>query len=500
MSRGRLAIHAHFYQPLRLDPFTGTLPGDPTAAPFHDWNERINDECYRPNAELGTLGHISFNLGPTLAAWMSEADPSTYRAFVAADRPFDRDPSLPLSSGNAVAQGFHHSILPLASAADRRTEIRWGLRDFLVRYGRPAEGFWLPETAVDAATLRALALEGIRHTILAPWQADARHLDTRRPYRVELGGGHSIVVAFYDATLSGAVSFEPGATADADAFVLDRVVPRLAGTPRPDDGPGLILIATDGELYGHHQEFRDLFLNRLVVPGPDEADRGVDVVTLAQALDDHDGRPFPVVRVRDRTSWSCHHGIARWSAECPDAADGRWKAPLRAAMERLAAAIDAVTETRFRTLPGEPDLWAARDEFVDVVIGVEAAPAFSARWLGEGAPVDDRHAFIELLEAQRWRLAMFASDGWYWDDPIRPETKNVLRYAARAVRIVDGLAGSRLEQRLQDDLELLRSPSTRLDGAEIYRLALSEVDQPALGPGGRVAPDAPSARGLRATG
>ncbi len=481
MSRGRLAVHAHFYQPLRLDPFSGSVPADPSAAPFRDWNERINDECYRPNAELGTLGHISFNLGPTLAAWLAEADPATYQAFIAADRPFDRDPSLPLGSGNAVAQGFHHSILPLASAADQRTEIRWGLRDFMVRYGRAAEGFWLPETAVDAATLRALAREGIRHTILAPWQAEARSLDTRRPYRVELGGGHSIVVAFYDATLSGAVSFEPGATADADAFARERVVPRLAGTPYTGDGPGLVLIATDGELYGHHQEFRDLFLNRLVMPGADEPDRGVEVVTLAQALAEPDERPFPAIHVRDRTSWSCHHGIARWSAECPDASDGRWKAPLRAALERLAAGIDAVTETRFRSLPGEPDLWAARDEFVDVVLGVEPAPAFSARWLGEQAPVDDRHAFIGLLEAQRWRLAMFTSDGWYWDDPIRPETKNVLRFAARAVRIVDELADTRLERRLTDDLTLFRSPTTHLDGGETYGVALSEIGQPVTG-------------------
>lgn len=481
MTRGRLAVHAHFYQPLRVDPFSGSLPDDPTAAPYRNWNERILDECYRPNAGLGTLGHISFNLGPTLAGWMAEADPITHRAFVAADRPFDRDPALPLARGNAIAQGYHHAILPLASALDRRTEIRWGLRDFLVRYGRAAEGFWLPETAVDTASLRALAVEGVRFTILAPWQSDTRHLDTRRPYRVELGGGRSIVVVFYDATLSGAVSFEPGATDDADRFARERVVPRLSGTPFADDTPGLVLIATDGELYGHHQEFRDLFLNRLVAPETGSSDRGVDVVTLAQAVVEPDEHPFPTVHVSDRTSWSCHHGVARWSAECPDAADGRWKAPLRAALERLAAGIDAATEGRFRGLPGSPDPWVARDEYIDVVLGVEPAPAFSARWLGEDASARERHVLVQLLEAQRWRLAMFASDGWFWDDPIRPETKQVLRCAARAVRIVDEVADMRLERRLVADLELFRSPSTHLDGGEIYRLALSEVGQPVSG-------------------
>jgi hypothetical protein len=86
---------------------------------------------------------------------------------------------------------------------------------------------------------------------------------------------------------------------------------------------------------------------------------------------------------------------------------------------------------------------------------------------------------MALLEAQRWRLGMFASDGWYWDDPIRPESKQILRSAARAVRIVDGELGSGLERRLVADLGLFASPSRGLDGAAIYRAALAEVGQPA---------------------
>jgi len=158
MSRGRLAVHAHFYQPSRIDPWTGLVPVEPSAAPFHDWNERVDAECYRPNAERGTLGRISLDLGPTLAAWLETADPATYRRFT--------------SDGvGAIAQAFHHPILPLASAADRRTEIAWGIRDFEHRFGRRPTGMWLPETAVDLPTLRALADAGIGFTILAPWQA-----------------------------------------------------------------------------------------------------------------------------------------------------------------------------------------------------------------------------------------------------------------------------------------------------------------------------------------
>jgi hypothetical protein len=256
------------------------------------------------------------------------------------------------------------------------------------------------------------------------------------------------------------------------------VTARLAGTPFADGEPGLVLIATDGELYGHHQQFRDLFLQRLVAPAPSQPDRGFDVVQLSTALLARRPRPLPTVRVADRTSWSCHHGVARWSAECPDATDGRWKGPLRGALERLAGAIDAITDRCLADLPGAPDRLAARDAFVDVLFGAQPAAAFSARWLGGAARAADSRRFLELLDAQRWRLAMFTSDGWYWDDPIRPETRQNLRCAARAVRLVDAVAGTHLERSFVADLGLFASPQTGLDGAAIYRLALADVGQP----------------------
>ena len=464
MSRGRLVVHGHFYQPSRTDPFSGRVPADTSAAPAHDWTARVSAEAYRPNAERGNLRHLSWDLGPTLAGWLVDGDPVAYRGFVDGDH-----------GTNGIAQPFHHTILPLASAADRRTEIRWGLRDFEWRFGRSAIGAWLPETAVDLPTLRILAEAGVKHTILAPWQVIDRQVETRRPYRVELGGGRSIIVALYDRELSSAVSFEPSATSDADRFARDLVEPRFAVEPLPDDERPLALIATDGELYGHHQPFRELFLEHLVQPRHDRADRAFDIVALADVLTEPAGHPFRQIEIMERTSWSCHHGVLRWSGECPDAADGRWKAPLRAALERLAAGIDVVSEVLTARMPGAPDLWAARDAYVDVVIGAQDEHAFAARWVGAA----DWAAFLALMEAQRWRLAMFASDGWYWEDPARPETASVLRAAARAARLVDGLVPSGLERRLLDDLALFSSPGQRIDGAEIYRRALAEVGQPA---------------------
>jgi hypothetical protein len=479
MTRGRLAIHGHFYQPPRIDPFSGRVPPQAAAAPFRDWNERIAAECYRPNVERGNFARISFDVGPILADWLARTDPATHAGIVAADRPdgLAGGPARATtggSDGNAMALPYHHAILPLASLADRRTEIRWGLRDFEVRFGRPATGVWLPETAVDLPTLRLLAAAGVRYTILAPWQAADREIDTRRPYRVAVGQGLSIVVAFYDGDLSGAASFDPAATTDADRFAREFVLPRLAGARFADGTPGLVIVATDGELYGHHRRFLDLFLERLVSPGRDVPDRGFDVVDLAGALAEPPERPYLLVRLQERTSWSCHHGVARWAGECADAPDGRWKAPLRAAFERLASAIDAISQ---RDLP-DLDLYEARDAYIDVLAGVEEPDAFAKRWLGSTSPVERRGRFLDLMEAQRWRLAMFASDAWFWDDPLRTETRQALRSAARAARLVDGVAGTTLERRLVDDLTLFRSPSSGTDGADIYRLALSEVGQP----------------------
>lgn len=522
-ARGRLAVHGHFYQPERCDPFSSLVPGDPAASPAHDWNERITDECYAPNAERGNFGRIGWDVGPTLARWLRRERPDVHTAIVRQEM-----------GRNGMAQAFHHAILPLASVRDRRTEIRWGLRDFELRFGHRSLGLWLPETAVDLLTLRIAAEEGVRYTILAPWQAGVA-VDTRRLYRVELGGGDSMIVAFYDDVLSARVSFDPGATLDADRFALESVAPALAGTaaPQPSAGfphaplgtpgdsdspsgtapgdphsfrrsevpslparpavvseelPPLLLIASDGELYGHHATFRDLFLARLTAwhyPG-------FGVTTLGDLVADALQREesLPLATIRDATSWSCHHGIARWSAECPDARDGRWKQPLRAALDRLAARLDLVTERECAAMG--IDAWAARDAYADVASEFLEAGELVDRLLGEavnGAPAraqaiagnGSAARLGTLLLAQTSRLTMFASDAWFWEDAARPETMQSLRYAAHAVRLIDDLAGTDLETPFVEDLTALHSPGTGADGAELYARALTSIGQPAPG-------------------
>jgi hypothetical protein len=320
-----------------------------------------------------------------------------------------------------------------------------------------------------------LADHGITHTVLAPWQVvgmDGGELDTRRPVRLDVGDGRSMVAVIFDGLLSAAVSFEPAATVDADRFVREQVAPRLAQEPLRDGPPPIVVIATDGELYGHHQPLRDQFLARLVGRGA-PSDLPYALPALTAAVEQAVATGLPQAQLRDRTSWSCHHGIARWGSSCACVPDGAWKAPLRAALDRLAGGVDAATEHLLRRLPGAPDPWAARDASVDVLLGVETAVEFAGRWLDPTVSAEDRLTFAAIMEAQRWRLAMFASCGWFWDEPARIETAGTLRAAVRAARLIDGLAGTDLERRLVADLHLVAA-----DGIRLLDAALAAVGAP----------------------
>ncbi|MDD5218414.1 MAG: glycoside hydrolase, partial [Candidatus Omnitrophica bacterium] len=178
-----LCLHGHFYQPPRENPWLEQIELQESAAPFHDWNERIYYECYLPNAIARVLDSkgeivgiinnfegISFNIGPTLMSWLEEKHPETYQQIIAADY---RSRELRSGHGNAISQVYNHMILPLANRRDKLTQVRWGIQDFRYRFGRDPDAMWLPETACNDESLEILAEEGIKFTILAPHQAEA---------------------------------------------------------------------------------------------------------------------------------------------------------------------------------------------------------------------------------------------------------------------------------------------------------------------------------------
>jgi len=423
MSKRVVTIHGHFYQPIREDPTTGSIPREDGAFPYHDWNERIHDQCYRPNAELGNFARISFDLGPTLFNWMISHDPITVSKIIAQERTnFDR-----YGVGNGMAQPYHHTILPLAVYHDKKTQVLWGITDFVHRFGHVPTGLWLPEAAVDEETLCVLADAGIEFTILAPWQADALHLDTNQPYWVELPGERRLAVIFYDAELSMRVSFDPGATSNADHFLNDVLRPRFQTNGSDPDAYEIVTIASDGELYGHHQQFRDKFLSYLF-----ESRQPSEVAEYTYPglwLRQHP--PVQSITIKPNTSWSCHHGISRWKEACPCTPTGDWKYFLRSAMDQIGSWIDRVFEEEMQPFLADP--WELVYQFIDVLHGkksikqlVEATCGFS--------PDDDTLTHIDyLLRAQLNKQRMFTSCGWFFEDFDRIEPRNVVIYASQAI-------------------------------------------------------------------
>jgi alpha-amylase/alpha-mannosidase (GH57 family) len=458
MCADAVVIHGHFYQPPREHPWTGRIERQASAAPAHDWNERIHAECYRANAFARVHGAdsrivrlvnnyawISFDFGPTLLSWIQRHDRDTYARILAADR----DSLERVGSGNALAQAYNHMILPLANERDKRTQVRWGVADFVHRFGRRPEGMWLPETAADDATLQVLAEEGLRFTILAPAQA-AAPVTPDRAYRWSGAGGASLALFFYDGPISHDISFGE-LLKDGRAFAG-----RLLSAPGP-----FVSIATDGETYGHHKKFGDLSLAYAVA----EAFRPTNYAAWLAAHP-----PTQEVKIVSPSSWSCPHGVERWASDCgcrlnPAARTSQsWRAVLRAALNRLRDRLAALFEQEGERLLVDP--WAARDEYVQVLLSRSASADFFKRRIRA-----DRTRALELLEMQHQAMLMFTSCGWFFDDIGGIESQQVLRHAARAVEL------SRrplLGERLARDLEAAKSNRRRFgDGTRIYREAVS---------------------------
>jgi alpha-amylase/alpha-mannosidase (GH57 family) len=486
-----VCIHGHFYQPPRENPWLEDLEREPSAAPHHNWNSRIAEECYTPNAWARILDgqgrvvrlydnytRLSFNVGPTLATWLARHVPETLDAMVAADL----DSVARLGQGNAIAQVYNHAIMPLCNQRDKYTQVRWGLRSFERTFGRRSRGIWLAETAIDADTMEVLADEGVEFTILSPFQARRFRVDggewtdcgqgtipTGRAYRYVTKSGRSVAVFFYDGGLARGIAFER-LLGDA-GHVVDAIDRAFRGRVAPPDEPWLVHTATDGESYGHHFRFGDMALAAAFARL--DARDDVEVVNYATFLDRFGCRGE--VELHPVSAWSCAHGVGRWERDCgcrmnPDPTwNQRWRTGLRAALQTLRDGLATVYEHAAAPLLTDP--WAARDAYIDVVEDAGLDVSTTDRFFVERArhPLADieRQRALRLLELQRCALLMFTSCGWFFDDISGQESVILLRYAARALSLLaelDADEAARLERRFLDDLERAESNVRRADG------------------------------------
>jgi len=494
-----VCIHGHFYQPPRENPWLETVETQDSAAPYHDWNERICAECYATNGAarivntknqitriLNNYARMSFNVGPTLLSWVKENAPRTYRMILDGERRSRKNFG---GHSSAMAQVYNHVIMPLASRRDKITQIRWGIADYQSHYGLPPEGMWLAETAADTESLELLAQHGIKFTVLAPHQC--RHIrslkngddwkdtpnasvDTTQPYLIRFDSGVSMAIFFYDGPTSRAIAFEGLLNSG------DNLAGRLKAGFRDNTHPQLVHVATDGESYGHHHKHGEMALAyalRLL-----EQDKGVKLTNYGSFL-----AQFPPefeCQIVEDTSWSCVHGVERWCSNC--GCNGghagwtqTWRAPLRKALDDLRDAVIPLAEQEGAKL--FKDVWAARDAYIQVVLdhGPETVDLFLREHQHHRLSDMERVRAMELMEMQRHAQLMYTSCGWFFDDISGIETVQIIAYAARVLQLAQLLFGGQaagLEAAFLENMVLARSNDPKAgDGARIYKEKMSSL-------------------------
>lgn len=455
-----LVVHAHLYQPPRENPWSERIERQPTALPFHDWNERVSDECYERLGNAGVrgpdgrvvalynlLGRMSFNIGPTLAAWLE-----TYRPEVLGDaRTGDAHARERSGAGSALMQPYGHPIMPLCDRREKRLQLAWGLADFRRHFGHTPEGLWLPETAVDSATLEAAADFGLKFTILSPEQVvrirplpggawsdvSGGRVPPHRPYRVVLPSRRHFTVFVFDGPLSRGTAF--GANLRSGESMLNAFQGAVRGIPEED---GLVLLAADGETFGHHQKQAEEKLAEAMVRA---RTTGLCQVThLADVF--HRLEPTHEAMLAEPSSWSCPHGVGRWKRDCGCGTvqkpgwNWKWRTPLRHAVSNLRDRIFSLVDRKGTAW--FPDPWEAAEAFGEVVVSPPSPRRLENFLDAYAKPQLDqagRSDAATLLELVRQVLFSATSCGWFFDDIGGIEAVQVMRHAARAAELAHHL-------------------------------------------------------------
>ncbi|MCI0405819.1 MAG: DUF3536 domain-containing protein, partial [candidate division Zixibacteria bacterium] len=522
-----LVIHGHFYQPPRENPWTGEIEAEPSAHPFLNWNERIFQECYRPNSSAEILDEagkvlktvnnyagISFNVGPTLFSWLERFHPETYSKILEADHISTQRCG---GHGNAIAQSYVHAILPLCSDCDRRTLMRWSIAEFKHRFGRAPESLWLPETGCNDDTLGALIDEGLKFAILSPSQAavvkkvpapsprkleappsgspgapapgkfpaserqDVSNgkIDSSTPYKFlhPDGTGRSIAIFFYNEVVSKAIAFE-GVLISSQAL-LDRFEAQLGASG------SMVSAAVDGESFGHHFRYGERGLAYALEE--DAPKRGFWITNYAEYLEHHP----PEIEVEIKkgpdgkgTAWSCPHGLGRWYADCGCQVGGKggwnqaWRGPLREALDLLRdkAALFFQESGLFA------DPWKARDEHIGVILNPKTQNKFLEEQLKINSGERERAKAITHLDLQKNALLMYSSCGWFFADIAGLESILILKFAGRVLDYFDDLGLNSPRKEFLEILAQAKSNRTEMgNGADIFRRFAKPLRKKAAG-------------------
>ncbi len=486
------SLHAHFYQPPRENPWTGEIGFQDSAFPYDNWNSRIFMECYLPNLygriknykneileTVNNYEYLNFNFGPTLLAWLENEYPCYYRKIIGTAKTVKEKSGF----SNVIAQGYNHTILPLDDFPNKVLQILWGIKDFEKRFGFYPEGFWLPEAAVNEDTLKILIDQKIKYVILAPYQiTNIRDLKNGAPairrdcspclfYDKTPEGEkikeRSIAVFPYDGELSRMAAYED-ITKDSSSFA--QAVSFLYR--ENENRPSLVLLASDGETYGHHKKFADMTLSHAFKYELEK--RGIETISLSKYLSMY---PPEYECELDKgldmegTAWSCSHGVRRWKGGCPCGDEGKyntiWRAPLRSAMQWLSSvAIDIYSqyapeyfENPKKAEQDALEIFSAHDE--------KSMDSFLETHLKKGDI--DKNRALKLLEMRKYSMFIFTSCGWFFNDISRIETKQNLSYAAKISQLAAEFGFKGIDRIFSSILEMARSNFKEFsDGKKIY--------------------------------
>ncbi len=481
----KLILHGHFYQPPRDNPGIGKLPLQASAYPATDWNQRITDECYRANAFSrivrfdgkvtgirNNYEYISFNFGPTLLSWLQDHDGQTYARIIYADQ---KSRKLCNGHGNAIAQPYNHTILPLDSNLTRETQINWGIDDFIHHFDRYPEGLWLPEAAINQAVIDSLIAAEIKFVVLSPWQAKTLVPDSgtavklgsdpapcHTVYRLE-GAGGAVAVFFYEPNLASGISFGHYLR-DADTL-YDQL--KSIGRDIP-----LLHTATDGEIYGHHEPYGDMCLAALI----DKVKAGIDLelTNYGAYLAEHPPEGTALLKEgeeRRGTSWSCAHGVSRWYKDCGCTTGGQeewnqeWRDPLRRAFSTLQLHIERFFTEELGKM-GIQDVAAALRSYSTVLTRQKTPVQFAGDLLGPVHESERISRILMLFEGMKFSQFTFTSCGWFFSDIDGIEPRQNLKYALQAV----SLYRPHLSKALLDDFTgiLKLAESNRKESGNAY--------------------------------
>lgn len=467
-------IHGHFYQPPREGLFSTELEKDEGASPFHDFNEKICSQCYAPLADGGKkslLSNLSFNFGPTLLDWMTRCAPRVAQNVKDAAL-FQKDQG----ALGAMAQPYNHSILPLDTKERALIEIHWGIEHFRNFYKTDPEGMWLSETAISPSVVDSLAEMGIRYVILRPTQIAVAKGPSRNAKLAELqnsvvwveGKKEKILAILYDEALSGYVSF---GHALRDAQELSR---QILSRPR-----GLTVIATDGEIYGHHESVGAQGLAQLF---KDLKGSDAKLINGAALLHNEDLSSLPTEhlwRGKDGkgSSWSCSCGVLRWERSCPcqtggdKSSDLKWRAPLRKACSLTWKGIKTQQKEELRRAEAPESAQRLFFDYILVILGKKSL----AQLLEEsGAHNFSKERVLDILEARRLSLLSFTSCAWFFYDLSGREPRHALLMLAGALAQSQKLSprrAKRISKRVKIILSRAFSQETGESGAKLFEKA-----------------------------